>query len=210
MFSRIVWKLNKKAFYVSNEVNSCSLLRKLRCRGWGGENICLCFFSFDLSPFSGLATKERSNAWLTSCMHVSVQFLDKISNPLSFMWEVIPRSNVSIIPPRQLKYLSFSLKSNNLLNSFGFHFNLYLSICICLFTWDYIHIHRHTNTHIYFSFDSSNGLLKHVPFVSLHSTLKKYIKNHVQGWQIIFWESLNLENIWGGKTFIMITRLQSQ
>ena len=121
MFSRIVWKLNKKAFYVSNEVNSCSLLRKLRCRGWGGENICLCFFSFDLSPFSGLATKERSNAWLTSCMHVSVQFLDKISNPLSFMWEVIPRSNVSIIPPRQLKYLSFSLKSNNLLNSFGNH-----------------------------------------------------------------------------------------
>ena len=32
----------------------------------------------------------------------------------------------------------------------------------------------------------------------------------MQGWQIIFWESLNLENIWGGETFIIITRLQSQ
>lgn len=137
-------------------------MKKLSCGEWGGENTCLLFFSSYLSPFSGLAIKEWLNVWLTSWKHASFQFPDKISHPLSFMWEAIPRSSVSIIPPRHLKYLSFSLKSSNHWGSFGFHFYIYTSIylymyvCIdrsiyiYLFTQDYIHIHRHTNTHIYF------------------------------------------------------------
>ena len=131
---------------------SWTRLKQHSSRGWGGENTCLCFFSFDLSPFSGLATKEQSNVWLTSCMHVSVRFPDKTSNPLSFMWEVIPRSNVSIIPPRQLKYISFTLKSSNLLSSFGFHFNLYLSIyqSVSVSLHGIIYIHTDTQTHTYF------------------------------------------------------------
>lgn len=136
-------------------------MKKLSCGEWGGENTCLLFFSSYLSPFSGLAIKEWLNAWLTSCKHASFQFPEKISHPLSFMWEAIPRSSVSIIPPRHLKYLSFSLKSSNHWGSFGFHFYVYTSIylymyvCIYLYLSIYTGLYTYTqtykHTHIFFS-----------------------------------------------------------
>lgn len=162
MFSGIILQLDKYnlSFF---EVKITKLIlrwKKLSCGAWSGENTYVFFFSFYLSPFSGLAIKEWLNAWLTSCKHASFQFPDKIPNPLSFMWEVIPRSNVSTIPPRQLRYLSFHLKSSNPLGSLEFHFyrftyqsinqSIYLSNLsfitydfICLFTQTQTDTHTH-------------------------------------------------------------------
>lgn len=84
------------------------------------------------------------NTWLTSCKHAPLQFSDKIPNPLIFMWEVIPWSTVSIIPPIQLKYLSFSLKLRNSLQTYILI--IYMIYLLGIYTG--ICTHTSTNTHV--------------------------------------------------------------